>query len=322
MKNPNNNWVVLVVILLFLLSPLSIAENTNRQTTLNISNEVYLGYASIVGEGNASILEAVAENDLRIKIDSESGSLDFFINFDMTCNGLTDEGVIALTLSLDGENISANVTQTPTEKSGTLFLHNVGVNRGDTFLFVINVVYGNLIPLYHNETTATGAAVVNKNKVSCIDNTPPNPPIIDGPTSGKVGEVYTYEVTVSDPDDNEGLIKLEIDFGDEIITKESGCCGAVWENGQVVNISYKWNQSGNYEITGRVMDAQFEWGNWSDPLIVHISKFKSNNLGTMKNNQVTRDWWYFRDLYWKACEKVSLKDLLLTLVTNNYNNIY
>ena len=225
-----------------------------------------------------------------------------------------DEGFISLTLLLNGENISANVTQTLTSKNGTLFLHDVVVNRGDSYIFVIYVSYQNLIPLYRNETTATGAAVVSKTVQCTVDNTPPNPPTIVGPAFGKVGKVYIYEITVSDPDENEGLVKLEINFGDEIITKESGCCGAVWDNGQVVNISYKWVDSGNYEITARVMDAQFAWSNWSDPFSVRISRLKSNTLFDTINNRERWDWRHVVDLDWTTFEKIQLNNLLLTVI--------
>ena len=136
----------------------------------NSSDTVYLGYASIFGDGNSSILEAVVENDLRIKIDSTHEVLDFFIDFNMDCNGAADEGVITLTISLNGENISSNFTQTPFSKNGTLFLRDVEVNRGDSFLFVIHVVYGNAIPFYLNETKATGVAVISKTSSYSIGN--------------------------------------------------------------------------------------------------------------------------------------------------------
>ncbi len=297
-KISNRILIVFLLTALFSISSCNIPAPTIQGAIGSRTEGEYLGYASIYGDGNNSILEAEAENDLRIRIDSESDLLDFFINFDMTCNGFTDEGIVILTLSLDGENISANVTQTPTSRSGTLFLHDVTVHRGDTFLFVINVIYGNLIPLYHNETQATGAAVISKTVHCSSDNTPPNPPTIDGPASGKVNKVYTYEFTVSDPDENEGLVKLEINFGSEMITKESGCCGAVWDNGQEVNISYKWVDSGNYEITARVMDAQFAWSNWSDPFSVRISKLKLNSLFDTIHNRETWDWRQVVDFEW------------------------
>lgn len=105
----------------------------------------------------------------------------------------------------------------------------------------------------------------NSMKIS-DDNNPPNPPEIVGSASGKINTFYTYRITMSDPDVYDGLLKLEVDFGDEIITILPGCCGDVWENPTTINVSHSWKKSGNYNITGRVMDIYFNWSEWSDPL--------------------------------------------------------
>ena len=131
-----------------------------RSDTLN--RQVYLGFASISGSGNSSILEADAENDLAIGISSESGYADFYINYDMNCDGITDEGIITLTISINGENVTPTIVQTPTSKNGTLKIENIEVHRQDTLTFIINVIYGSIIPLYSNTTSAIGAGVFNK----------------------------------------------------------------------------------------------------------------------------------------------------------------
>jgi thiol-disulfide isomerase/thioredoxin len=105
------------------------------------------------------------------------------------------------------------------------------------------------------------------------DNTPPNPPEIHGPTSGVIRESYTYNVTVTDPDEEDGLLRLEMDFGDGTITEDCGCDKA-WENGETLEIPHIWRRSGTYEITARVMDVHGEWSNWSDPLTVSMPKTK------------------------------------------------
>ena len=131
-----------------------ISETVNRQ--------VYLGFANIIGNGSSSTLEAVAKNDLFIGLGSESSYVDFYINYDMNCSGTSDEGITTLTISINGQNITPNIVQTPTSKNGTLKIENVEVHRQDTLVFVIYVVYGSIIPLYSNSTSATGAGVFNK----------------------------------------------------------------------------------------------------------------------------------------------------------------
>ena len=116
-----------------------------------------------------------------------------------------------------------------------------------------------------------------KNKqITNNDNNPPNPPEITGPLFGKVGEVYFYYFTVTDPDEDDGLWELEIDFGDEIIIErscDSGEC-VPWKNGETVEIKHMWKRTGTYELTARVMDVYGELSEWSDPLSVSMPKNK------------------------------------------------
>jgi hypothetical protein len=104
-------------------------------------------------------------------------------------------------------------------------------------------------------------------------NNPPNPPEIEGPVYGKIGVLYTYNVTITDPDEEDGLLKLEIDFGDGVLEESCGC-DRIWENGEVLQVSHKWKRPGTYNITGRVMDVHGAWSEWSEPLIVIMPKEK------------------------------------------------
>ena len=136
-----------------------------------VNHQVYLGSASIIGNGNSSTLEAVAENDLLIGLGSESSYVDFYINYDMNCGGTTDEGIITLIVSINGQNITPKIVQNQTSKNGTLKIENVEVNRQDALIFVINVAYGSIMPLYSNSTSATGAGVFSKAKTIAEEST-------------------------------------------------------------------------------------------------------------------------------------------------------
>jgi carboxyl-terminal processing protease len=107
------------------------------------------------------------------------------------------------------------------------------------------------------------------------DNNPPNPPMITGPTSGKIGETYLYNVTITDPDEDV-MFNLEVDFGDGIVHEDCGC-GQSWQNGTVVELSHKWRKTGSYGITARVQDAYGEWSEWSEPLSISMPKSKTIN---------------------------------------------
>ena len=126
-----------------------------------------------------------------------------------------------------------------------------------------------------NKWTDLFLATIIENK-QIIDNNPPNPPEITGPLFGKVGEVYVYYFTVTDPDENDGLWELEIDFGDEIIIEKSCDSGECvpWKNGETVEIKHMWKSTGTYELTARVMDTYGELSEWSDPLSVRMPKNK------------------------------------------------
>jgi len=106
------------------------------------------------------------------------------------------------------------------------------------------------------------------------NNNPPNPPIINGPTSGKIGESYTYEITLTDPDLDDQMLFLEIDFGDGLVHEDCGC-GKSWQNGTVLIITHTWNKVGNYDISARVQDGAGAWSTWSEPHPVNMIKSRS-----------------------------------------------
>lgn len=125
--------------------------------------------------------------------------------------------------------------------------------------------------LYPSEITIENHIIGEKFTTNLINN-PPNPPTINGPTSGKIGETYLYNVTITDPDEDL-MFNLEVDFGDGIVHEDCGC-GQSWQNGTVVEVSHKWQKTGSYGITARVQDAYGEWSEWSDPLPVNMPKVK------------------------------------------------
>lgn len=115
----------------------------------------------------------------------------------------------------------------------------------------------------------------NTKTISFNDNTPPNPPIISGPSSGKIGINYDYTFTLTDNDDD-FLTILEVDFGNEIEGVIKKNCEKPWENGTIIAMTHKWTETGEYSITARVMDSNGAWSNWSEPLQVSMPKTKSH----------------------------------------------
>jgi len=106
------------------------------------------------------------------------------------------------------------------------------------------------------------------------ENEPPNPPIIEGPLSGKIRESYDYYITLTDPDYGDFMWTLEVDFGDEIVVYGGAGCGQTWQNGTIIVVSHKWNIADDYEIKARSMDSFDEWSDWSESIIVSMPKSK------------------------------------------------
>jgi hypothetical protein len=123
--------------------------------------------------------------------------------------------------------------------------------------------------------------LVSANKINIETtnyNNPPNPPVIEGPTEGKIKETQVYYITVTDPDEDDKLLKLEVDFGDGIISEDCGC-NIPWENGEIIEMEHIWKNQGNYQVKARVADASNVWSEWSEPLSVIMPKnriFSSN----------------------------------------------
>lgn len=88
-------------------------------------------------------------------------------------------------------------------------------------------------------------------------NNPPDPPVINGPTSGSTGRMYVFNVTVTDQDDDI-LQSLKIDFGDgttHVILSN-------WYSGDTIQVSYKWRKTGSYMIKAKVQDINGAWSDW------------------------------------------------------------
>jgi hypothetical protein len=104
-----------------------------------------------------------------------------------------------------------------------------------------------------------------------IFNSPPNPPIIDGPTSGQIGTTYTYYFTLTDPDPDDIMFNLEVDFGNNIIAEDCGCDKS-WKNGTIVEVPYQWSRSNDYQIRARIQGEYGDWSEWSEPYIVTMPR--------------------------------------------------
>jgi hypothetical protein len=112
---------------------------------------------------------------------------------------------------------------------------------------------------------------MNTKKVR-VGNQPPDAPIIEGPTSGKVEVEYEYNFSLYDPDDD--LMYLRVDWG---TGTPEGWHGP-YESGTKIGLKHTWNQAGDFTIRAQasdVFDAESEWSNFT----VWITKNKAVDNG-------------------------------------------
>jgi hypothetical protein len=94
---------------------------------------------------------------------------------------------------------------------------------------------------------------------------PPETPRINGPTSGKTGEEYTYTFVTTDPDGDD--VYFYIDWGDG---KKEEWIGP-YASGEEITIKHTWNEKGNYVIKAKAKNINSVESGWG-ALEVSISK--------------------------------------------------
>jgi len=108
---------------------------------------------------------------------------------------------------------------------------------------------------------------VNGNIISIIsdENTPPDPPVITGPLSGKINKIYGYNFFLTDPD-GDGLIKILIEWGGTGYGNTTyicfTCSGSPKPNGTIFVADHSWTTAGNYSIRAKVWDTQNNESDW------------------------------------------------------------
>jgi hypothetical protein len=138
---------------------------------------------------------------------------------------------------------------------------------------LIFLTFANLLSAegIHKQTTLTSSILKTREKkqwTNSLFNNPPNPPLIIGPITGKIKKNYTYNFSISDPDDDL-LINLEVKWGDG--TESLKCC-ETWESGSTITVSHIWTKKGTYNISARISDIFGIYSDWSESLVVGMPK--------------------------------------------------
>jgi len=95
------------------------------------------------------------------------------------------------------------------------------------------------------------------------ENLPPNPPIITGPVSGKVGQLYNYTFNSIDPDGDD--VYYYIDWGDT-----SSRWVGPFASGVDATINHTWTQTDLYAVIAKAKDIYDDESNWSEQFTVSI----------------------------------------------------
>jgi hypothetical protein len=100
-----------------------------------------------------------------------------------------------------------------------------------------------------NVTDINGKIDIRTKDILVIDNDPPEKPTIAGPSFGKAGINYTFNITATDPDGNE--ISYEITWGDRTSQVTIG----PYVSGNTAKAIHSWGTAGRYTISVKAIDT-------------------------------------------------------------------
>jgi len=101
-----------------------------------------------------------------------------------------------------------------------------------------------------------------------VHNQAPNSPTIDGPTTGKTGEIYTFKITAIDPDEN--AVYYWVEWGDK---ESQGFWDGPYSSGVEITWEHSWEQQGIYPISVKVKDECGMESDWTHQEMT-IAKWK------------------------------------------------
>jgi len=123
---------------------------------------------------------------------------------------------------------------------------------------VPNEYFGNSVSL-NGDTALIGAMGDSSAKGAAyifINEEPPIPPSIQGPSSGKIKQAYNYTVTSTDPNDDN--VSYFIDWGDNTT---SGWLGP-YASGTTITQPHTWVKKGTYIIKAKAKDSYGNESGW------------------------------------------------------------
>lgn len=96
-----------------------------------------------------------------------------------------------------------------------------------------------------------------------VSDPPITPEAPSGPSTGKLGETYTFEASTTDPDGDK--IKYVFDWGDETQTETDFV-----NSGQTASASHAWKSGAKFEVRVKAVDINGAESDWSPPAYINI----------------------------------------------------
>jgi hypothetical protein len=158
--------VILVILLFSHVANAKISRTGILKEERNLENkEILLGAATIIGTGeeSSSIVQVSTEDNLLIGLDSKSEYVNLKVEYSMQCPGSFDDGRVYLLVQLNGASLDLQEAITQDEKSGTLILEDVLVNRWDIITYEVGGVYTNLNPAFSIPEISVGGGTFDRN---------------------------------------------------------------------------------------------------------------------------------------------------------------
>jgi len=110
------------------------------------------------------------------------------------------------------------------------------------------------------------------------DNNPPNPPTISGPTNGRIGVKYYFDLVSNEPDGDEWIDYI-------ILWQQDGDSSSLgpYKPGEVITCHHRWFKRGTYYISAIATDPYGAQSDRSDYLIFNIQKTRARNNSLFLN---------------------------------------
>lgn len=167
------NKKLITIIVVTSLIFLGMATGTSAKINLNefvksksalAEREIFLGTGYIYGDGieENSICDAVTVKDLIIKISADTEVVDFYMTYDIQCNGSFDEGHVYLFIMINDVEIGNQSETIEGIETGEIRFADVTLTKGDVIIYGIGVVYSNYNPWFFDLDGDVGVAYVLK----------------------------------------------------------------------------------------------------------------------------------------------------------------